>query len=545
MSSEQSIPTESVSEFSLTNETDVTTTVHSTSFLQRLFKRDGRRFNKYIQTSTIHGLGNIFVGKSKIRRFLWLVIVLGAVIGCTHNIIDRIVYLASGPTVTNVSILEPSSIKFPAVTLCNLNLIKRSFLESASMDEKLYKLIKKALYAQGIITNEECNEQFNHLEAEHDRVGQNLSFPDLLWYGRHTAEEMIFTCRFADKNCDASNFVPSLTPTGGVCYTFNSRKEKQKRMSNGTGIRFALSLVVYVQQHEYNAGYNLDAGIKIAIHPRSEPPQPDELGIAVAPGKNAFISMRQTSVENKSSKRKCREDTDTKTFNFLQKEFPYSLPACQIDCLRTMIAKKCNCLGASSQEMPPDSKFNDLNNCTSSINDVCCQLQQLSDISACDCPEACSKTFYSTGISYSAFPAKYAVDELSRRISNNSFINVSSSISSLQENFLGINIYFETLAIVQETTSNAYDIIALLSDIGGQLALFLGASVISVLEILTWTFDEVKDRCCGISERKIAHKFKASFRKRKKASTRKAILREYNVNDGELYQMDDYQNFDK
>ena len=508
--------------------------------LQRLFKRDGRRFNKYVRSTAVHGVKNIFTGKSKIRRFLWLLIVLSAAIGCTYNIVDRIVYLADGPTLTTVSILENDSIEFPAITLCNLNLIKKSFLDSASADMELRDLVQRALYTHGVTVNQECSQTVNKSETEHKQSPKNLSLQDLLWYGRHTAKETIFSCRFMEQQCNASDFVPSLMPSGGVCYTFNRGGGTQKLVSNGTGTRFALTLVVYVQQHEYNAGHNQDAGIKIAIHPQSEPPQPDELGIAVAPGKNAFISMRQTDIENKSTKRKCRDKSNTKSFNFLQEEFPYSVPACQIDCLQTKIAKNCKCLGASSQQqIPPSSQFLNLQNCSSGANDVCCQVTQLSNaISDCNCIEACSKTFYASGASYSEFPAKYAVEQLSSMV-NDSF-NISANESFLKENFLGINVYFETLTIVKEVTSNAYDAVALLSDIGGQLALFLGASVISVLEFATWIFDEVKDRCFGIGERKIVNKFKSRVRKQKKGSIRDSVSSENNTG----YQMDDYTDFD-
>ena len=84
--------------------------------------------------------------------------------------------------------------------------------------------------------------------------------------------------------------------------------------------------------------------------------------------------------------------------------------------------------------------------------------------------------------------------------------NVSPQI--FPTDFLALNVYFETLNIKTQTTSNAYSFIALLSDIGGQLGLFLGVSVISIMEFGTWIVDEIKDRVFGIGpEEKLKEKF--------------------------------------
>lgn len=486
-----------VQELPSEGEAEVTPT--KTKFRQRLLNRDRRRFNKYIQSTTTHGVVYIFVGKSKIRRVFWLVIVLTAFIGCLYNVINRIVFLAKGPTSTTVSILEPESVHFPAVTLCNLNLIKKSFLDGVSLE--LGELIREAFYAQG--TDLECNEAVQQF-ARNGAVPLNeLSFPDLLWHGRHTAEETIFFCRFMGQDCNTSDFLPVLT-SAGVCYTFNSGKQAQIQKANGTGTRFALTLIASVLQNEYNAALNQDAGIKIAVHPQSEPPQPDELGIAIPPGKNAFVSVRQKNIVNRSTKKRCRDTSDTTSFNFLQGGFSYSVSACQIDCLRTNIAQKCRCLGGGGQASS-NSQFRNLHNCT--VANICCLVTEISRASTCHCQEACKKTLYVTETTYSAFPANYAARDLADSVK--AHFNVTINASVFQENFLGVNVYFETLTVGEQVTSNAYDAIALLSDIGGQLGLFLGASVISVFELVTWLFDEIKDRCFGISERKLVGKVKS------------------------------------
>ena len=516
-------------------DTRVPTKPRSSSFRQRLLNKDRSRFNKYIQSTTTHGVVYIFIGKSKIRRLFWLMIVLTAGIGCLYNVFNRIAFLANRPISTTLSVVDESSVNFPAVTLCNLNLMRRSFLASTSPG--LAQLIRNVFYTQG--TDEECKNATEQFELY--SISVNDSFPDLLWKGRHRANETIISCRFLGQECDWRDFLPTLTPSG-VCYTFNDGKQAPVMKINGTGIRFALSLIVSIQQDEYNAALNHDAGIKISVHPQNEPPQPDELGIAIPPGKSAFIGLKQRNIQDKSSTRKCRDASATTSFNFLEGKFPYSVSACQNDCLRSNIARKCRCLGSGTLTTSYSTKpqFRRLGNCT--IEDTCCQLVEIYRHDACDCPVACSKTQYTIGTSYSAFPANYAASDLARSV--NAQLNTNINASIFQENYLGVNIYFETLTREEQVTRNAYDIVALLSDIGGQLGLFLGASVISVFELLTWLFDEVKDRCCGISERKLIDKVKSSLAKgvhRRKWGKIESSDSDIGIADQER---DDYRNYE-
>lgn len=69
-----------------------------------MLKKDDAVFREYIENTTTHGVVRIFSDKSLIRRLFWLLIVLGASVGCLYNCIDRIRFLVSEPTSTTISI---------------------------------------------------------------------------------------------------------------------------------------------------------------------------------------------------------------------------------------------------------------------------------------------------------------------------------------------------------------------------------------------------------------------------------------------------------
>ena len=518
--SEQELTSDTASDLETSQEdVDYSTTSKNVSFVQRLFNNDGRRFRKFVHSTTTHGVIHIFTGKSKIRRFLWLVLVLTSAGGCLYDIAISIHRLTQGDTDTRVSIQEPEIVIFPAVTLCNLNIIRKSRVSS-----ELEKLIEN-IYE----SDQQCNESVNF-----DFTDTGASFPDLLWNGRHTAEDTIVRCSFKGKNCSHINFTSTSMPSGGFCYTFNSGENKAPiQNTNGTGTRFALSLIINVQQYEYIASLSQDVGIKIAVHPQNEPPQPDELGIAIPPGKNAFVSVRRHNLIDKSSNRRCRDTqgTHTTSFNFLQNG--YSESACEIDCLMSNIAHNCRCLGSSiPQGIPSGSRFHDLQNCT--VKDMRCQIHNAFTC-ADACPLACNTTLYITETSYTAFPANYAVKSLSEEIEKKYGDNINMTINEtfLRDNLLRLNVYFETLTLEEQIIHDSYDAITMLSDIGGQLALFLGASVISVFEFLAWIFDEAKDRFLGISERKIMRKVKLPGVAKRTKGHKLEVAEEYTCNEGD------------
>ncbi len=453
------------------------------SYTKQLFNKDDKYFRKYIENTTAHGVIRIFSGKSVIRRLFWLVIVLGATTGCLYNISNRISYLAGGPTATTLSLERQDNLTFPAVTICNLNQFRQEVIDA--IHPELGTQLRQVYYTDSLSASEiaSCNDQIS--DFVENATLEHITFENLTFDARDPISELIGACFFSGKRCTAENFSPFLT-NSGYCYTFNTQVPLQKAVS--TGVRAGLHLVLNINQSQYVSSSSFDAGVKVVVHTQSEPPRPEDTGVGVPPGTNAFIGVRQRNVIDNTLK-ECETDINTYDFNFLSKRYHYSIASCNYDCQLTRVAEKCNCtIGFSYKD-----KFTRLRKCT--LSDMCCIVEQQRLTIDCNCPAACKTTDYEIINSCSAYPAMYATQDIAD-LFNFSFTST---------HFLSVNVYFETLNIETQTTNYAYGFVALLSDIGGQLGLFLGLSVISIMEFGTWIIDEVKNRLFGdkLSEKKL------------------------------------------
>ena len=450
---------------------------------ERLLNKDISTFKKYIESTSANGVVRIFQGKSIIRRVFWLIIILTAAGVSLYNIINLIQFLSSSPISTAVSITRKNTQTFPAVTVCNLNGLRRGALDEKNLTE----IVESATAAMTEEGTRSCEERVSQLDSLNKTIYEELAIQ-----ARHSLEEFILDCSFAGKPCSnlTEVFKPVFTDLG-ICYTFNSELVDPPIQSRGTGQRQGLQLVVNVEQFEYTIP--TDAGVKVAIHTQSEPPLPDDQGIGVPTGRNAFISIKEQSILDKTGQG-CRSSEDLSNINFLQGEYSiYTASACLVDCLHTSIADNCDCIVARSFYSEDTADYSRLPNCT--LEKICCIENQFLTPTECNCPAACSSISYTTTVSYSSFPAEYISEYVA------SFTGISDSF--FPTNLLQMHVYFETLNVEAEITTFAYSPIALLSDIGGILGLFLGVSVITIIEFGTWVVDEIKNRVFGLNEKKI------------------------------------------
>jgi len=430
------------------------------------------RFIKYIKSTSTHGVVHIFTEVTWFRRLFWLFVVVLSASACLYFCIGRIQYLLSKPTSTTVTTDRQLELDFPAVTICNLNVLRDDYLQRIKLDG----FIKQSIHFryQDPNQNKICAAALENVSTP---FLANISYQSLLDDGTDTLSELIVDCEFQGTTCEvnSSYFVPTMTRFG-ICYTFNSgRGYRPILKSYGTGSRMGLRLTLNVNRSRYVATTNYGAGIKVSVHHQFNPPQADDGGIAVSTRKSTFIGVLPYTITDRT-KRNCKSSSEVTNFHFLDGDYNYSYASCRMDCYYTQVAASCQCILVKTFDVD-DGTFKHLNHCT--VAHLCCIMKQQATGPPCKCLPSCSILEFDLSTSNSDLPEDYTA---------------SSRSEADVQNVLTVSVYFKSLSIRQEVTSYSYDFGALLGDIGGQLGLFLGISVISITEFVTWLVDEVIER---------------------------------------------------
>ncbi|XP_069509772.1 acid-sensing ion channel 1 isoform X1 [Ambystoma mexicanum] len=440
--------------------------------------------------STLHGLAHIFsYERVFFKRFIWVLCFLGSLVLLVFACTERIQYYFQYPHLTKLDEVMSQKMVFPAITFCNLNEFRFS------------QVTRNDLYHAGeLLTLLNNRYEIPDIQMADDKLLETLQekanfrnfkpkpFSMFEFYSRagHDIRDMLLACRYQGMQCTAEDFKVVFTRYG-KCYTFNSGqngKEPLITFRGGTGN--GLELMLDIQQDEYMPVWgetdetSFEAGIKVQIHSQDEPPFIDQLGFGVAPGFQTFVSCQEQRLTYLPPPWGACKSTpiDSEFFD------TYSITACRIDCETRYLIENCNC---RMVHMPGDSPYctpEQYKECADSALDFLVER----DNTYCVCETPCKMTRYGKELSMVKIPSKASAKYLAKKF--------NKSEQYIAENVLVLDIFFEALNYETIEQKRAYGVAGLLGDIGGQMGLFIGASILTVLELFDYVYEVVKHKLC-------------------------------------------------
>ena len=409
----------------------------------------------YVESTTIHGLSPIYSASNAVLRIFWLLMFVSAFCLMSWQVATLVQKLRKNDIVTNVQSRYQSSLRYPAVTLCNVN----GFQKSKTKD-----LI-------GFLPD-------------------NLNETEIYKYGQ-SGEEFLLKdafslCDIAGDTCQfPRDFKTFSTTRLGNCFTWKSNLT-QKQL----GPEHGFSVVVNIDVAEYSemSSHRFSTiGAMAVVHSPEETLTYDGISnnaIYLSPG-----SLTNIQVKKQYTKRlpypypdKCFDKRYfDQLFGFkLKKSFKYSPQLCQTMCYY-INTYGCSYVPSYMQSTvtrlfsPDEKKF--IFNATAP--DYCKQKEK------CTCPPPCNEEVYLLTVSSSPWPDPLIADAVISEIKNSKYLTRfhNWNETSVRANLLALRIYYNDFTVQTVEQSPAYNGNNFLSDLGGQLGLWIGASVYSGFEL--------------------------------------------------------------
>ncbi|GAB0191502.1 acid-sensing ion channel 4 [Grus japonensis] len=438
--------------------------------------------------------------QSRLRRLLWSLAFLASAGLLATGTADRLHHLLSHPVHTRARLAWAPQLRFPAVTLCNPN--RARFLRLTKPDlysvgqwlglaQENRSLVPEMLAVLGEDRRTWLMRLANYSRFLPPRRSERTMQSFFHRLG-HQIEDMLVECRFQGERCGPQHFTPVYTRYG-KCYTFNGDR-RNPRVTRQGGMGNGLEIMLDIQQEEYLPIWretnetSFEAGIRVQIHSQDEPPYIHQLGFGVSPGFQTFVSCQEQRLTYLPQPwGNCRASVQGE--QMLPGYDTYSIAACRLQCEKEAVVRSCHC---RMVHMPGNESICSPNvyiECADHTLDAAVEDSQ----ERCSCPTPCNLTRYGKEISMVRIPNKGSARYLARKYNKNE--------TYIRENFLVLDIFFEALNYEAIEQKKAYDLAGLLGDIGGQMGLFIGASILTILEILDYVYEVIRDRVSRVLRR--------------------------------------------
>eukprot|EP00112_Aurelia_sp_Birch-Aquarium-sp1_P001930 Seg1212.4 transcript_id=Seg1212.4/GoldUCD/mRNA.D3Y31 product="Acid-sensing ion channel 3" protein_id=Seg1212.4/GoldUCD/D3Y31 len=406
-------------------------------------RKTAEHFKELVSNSTLHGLHFCFDKRHFIRRICWTLLILLALGLLVQKLYESTRHFFSYPFSTTTTIKYKDNMPFPAVSICNLNDVRYSVIKGTKLHN--------AIITKGDVFSLDGKE-----------------YTDTIRRANHRLKDMLSTCRIKNMPCTVKNFTEFNHNQGDRCFTFNSGQHGHNLITvNNTGLKQALEMTINIEHHDYFTD-TVGSGMHLILHGQEETPVKMQ-GVILSPGFKTYIEVKKRKVKNLPHpyKTNCGK-LDLKYFS------GYSMHLCWLEKLTDHVVKECGC---KDWFMPGDHKVCSLNE---SSTCMWIKWENFDKYKKYSCPLPCVIDTYYPMLSASVFPANIEADRLAAHHKLNG--TTLEKRTWIRDNYLSVVVYYGELSYEFMEQVPSYDLMVLLGDIGGQLGLFLGSSVLTYIE---------------------------------------------------------------
>ena len=329
----------------------------------------------------------------------------------------------------------------------------------------------------------------------------------------YSLNELVLSCRFGQQDCDLSKFDWYYDKLLGNCYRFNSvlMKNKDPLRVSQSGVLNGLQMELFLGLEEKMAPWLFTSGMRIFVHNASVIPSSDE-GIDISPGSKTNIAVsREFDYNLPEPYSRCilldngfasdlynltirLNQTYRQRFEFflintnINKLFLYNNQRdCQELCIQREVIRECGCA------MPFVYDFSFQSKCTTFNQSDCIRDVVYANISKivedCDeCPLECSSVRYKLVRSFADYPtaahAAQIIQSNKSILHRNVISDYQSNLTSIRGSFLAFNVYYSDLSYTEISALPKITPVDFICGLGGNVGLFIGASFLTLVELV-------------------------------------------------------------
>lgn len=510
-------------------------------------------FSDYSEYSTIHGVR--YMGEKKrhwSERLWWLFVLIASVILCSYLVSQTWLKWQNTPVIVTFS--EESTpvyqIPFPSVTICTDIKIQRTKFKYGDIwhqlnNENTYKnFTDKLLVEKLYLLSPLCDRPPKQLDKyiKYNNLSEELSDADKRFYeiAKQYAPALSNTlvkCEWRRRNRNCSELFHEVLTDEGICFSFNylnaselyneerlnkdfhvTRHNKHSQYWNGSftvniteddiyprrvltgseGLRFEMVLP------EFDIDYVCSGPVqsfKIFLHSADDVPQmkrhyyriPLDHDIVMAVRPNIMNTTNYLIQNYHQEKRKCVDaEVDKRQLQFFQK---YTQRNCQLDRLAFRTFQGCNC---TAYGMP---RFPSVSICRTSKQLTCVRdvesflVQRILNHTALDfnCLPACRSISYDAEMSMSRFD-RFNHEKAMKKPNRQS-----------KRRYSRVLITFKDEQFFSSRRAEVYSLVDFIANCGGILGLFMGISILSIVEIVYFSTLRLG---CSLRRRRLAKKMR-------------------------------------
>ncbi|RUS78580.1 hypothetical protein EGW08_013648 [Elysia chlorotica] len=302
-----------------------------------------------------------------------------------------------------------------------------------------------------------------------------LRYKDFMMMGARAVNETFRMCLWEGQDIDCSAAITRVFMEGQICFQFNGQLAGGKMVTRA-GFTGGLHVVFTINIPGHTNSVNSDSGFKLILHEDPRQMHSSAATVLLAPGFIHHVSLQKHTYSflplpfKAFGEKHCQ---DPPQFLALLSNESYSVDGCVFRRIEQETSRICDC---------------DLANCTVDQHLTCYgpTMQRLYSEpglteEALGCPRPCRMDDFPAQVSLSHFPSES--DEVPVRA-----LDPYLGASDVRKSYVGLRLNFKDMIVRVSEHVPEQDTKTLFGAIGGHMGLFLGSSILTLVEVVDFIF---------------------------------------------------------